>query len=124
MIFLQILQIFTLNKIEHFSVKLSYANIDRIIGEVIDRKIIQSILKDLDIQIVKSTDSGLSLLVPPFRADVQREIDVVEEILRIYGFNTIKASGKLNYSIASFNKIDGEEIRNIVSDLLSNTGFQ
>jgi phenylalanyl-tRNA synthetase beta chain len=111
------------SKIEHFKVALNYAKMDALIGEVIDRKAVKAILTDLEIEIKKETKDGLSLLVPPFRADVQREEDVIEEILRIYGYNTVAIPSKLNTSIFSAAKVNPEEIRNIIADLLSNTGF-
>ena len=67
-------------KIEHFEVELTNAKMDALIGEVIDREVVKAILTDLEIEITNTTDEGLSLLVPPFRADVQREVDVIEEI--------------------------------------------
>ena len=111
------------NKIEHFIVELSYAKMDALIGEVIDRVLVKSILKDLEIEIKKETKNGLSLLVPPFKTDVQREVDVIEEILRIYGFNTVAIPSKLNTSITQSEDLSPEQIRNTIADLLSNTGF-
>jgi len=110
-------------KIGHFKVNLNYAKMDALIGETIDRKVVKSILTDLEIEIKKETKEGLSLLIPPFRADVQREVDVIEEILRIYGFNTVAIPTKLNTSISSAEKVNPEEICNIIAELLSNTGF-
>ena len=110
-------------KIKHFEVDLNYTNMDSLIGEVIDRDNVKNILKDLEIEIIKSTDSGLSLLVPPFRSDVKREVDVVEEVLRIYGYNTVQTPSKLNTDIVCSQLINTEDIQNIVSDLLSNNGF-
>ncbi len=111
------------NKIAHFSVELSYAKMDNLIGELIDRKAVKSILKDLEIEITSESPNGLSLLVPPFRADVQRGVDVIEEILRIYGFNTVAIPKKLNSTISYSNGVNPEDIRNTISDLLSSNGF-
>ena len=111
------------NPITHFAIEFSYAKMDSLIGEVIDRKVVKSILKDLEIEITNATDDGLSLLVPPFRSDVQREVDIIEEILRIYGFNTVGIPSKLNASITQSEDLNPEQICNTVSDLLSNTGF-
>ena len=110
-------------KIEHFKVDLNFARMDTLIGEKINRDIVKSILTDLEIEIKEETKGGLSLLVPPFRSDVQREVDVIEEILRIYGYNTVAISPKLNSSITYANKINPEQIRNRISDLLSSNGF-
>ncbi len=111
------------NKIEHFAVELTYEKIDNLIGEVLDRGVVKSILKDLEIEITDANDDGLSLLVPPFRADVQREVDVIEEVLRIYGFNTVEISSRLNTTISYSDRVNPEEICNAISDLLSSNGF-
>ena len=111
------------NKIKHFEVELTYAKMDALIGEVIDREVVKSILTNLEIEVNKATDEGLSLLVPPFRADVQREVDVIEEILRIYGFNTIAIPAKLNTTISHCDGVNPENLRNTISDLLSADGF-
>ena len=109
--------------IQHFPVQLNYSKMDNLIGEVIDRELVQGILNDLEIEIVDSNNDGLSLLIPPFRTDVQREVDVIEEILRIYGFNKVSIPSKLDTIISYSQVINIEEIRNTISDLLSNSGF-
>ena len=111
------------NEIKHFEVELTYKKLDSLIGEKIEREAVKSILTDLEIEIVSETQNGLSLKVPPFRADVQREVDVIEEVLRIYGFNTVKIPSKLNTSISHSDEVNPEQIRNITSDLLSSNGF-
>ena len=111
------------NKINHFEVELTYNKLDSLIGEKIERESVKSILTDLEIEIVSETKNGLSLKVPPFRADVQREVDVIEEILRIYGFNTVKIPTKLNTSISHSEGVNPESVRNTISDLLSSNGF-
>jgi phenylalanyl-tRNA synthetase beta chain len=111
------------NEIEDFSVELSYAKMDSLIGEAINREAVKNILIDLEIKIENVTDEGLSLLIPPFRSDVKRDVDVIEEILRIYGFNTVQIPTKLNTNISFSDGINIEEIRNNISDLLSSNGF-
>jgi len=111
------------NPIAHFVVELSYAKMDNLIGEVIDRQVVKNILINLEIEISKENPYGLSLLVPPLRADVKREVDVIEEILRIYGFNTIEIPSKLNTTISYSDCVNPEQVRNIISDLLSSIGF-
>ena len=96
---------------------------DTLIGEQIDRDKVKSILKNLEIEIVNSTDEGLSLVVPPFRTDVQREVDVIEEILRIYGFNSVEITSKLKTSITFSNGVHSEYLSNTIADLLANNGF-
>ena len=111
------------NKIEHLEVELTYSKLDNLIGEKIERESVKSILKDLEIELEKETENGLSLKVPLFRTDVQREVDVIEEILRIYGFNTVKIPTKLNTSISYSDEVNPETLRNTISDLLSSNGF-
>jgi len=111
------------NPISHFAVELTYEKMDSLIGEKIDRQVVKSILIDLEIEISKENNYGLSLLVPLFRADVQREVDVIEEILRIYGYNTVEIPSKLNTTISHSEGLNAEQVRNIISDLLSSTGF-
>ena len=111
------------NPISHFNIELTYLKMDSLIGEEIDRDIVKGILNDLDIEIIKSTEIGLSLLVPPYRADVQREVDVIEEVLRIYGFNAIKVPSNLITNLSSSPDVNPEKIRELVSDLLSSNGF-
>ena len=110
------------NPIQNFEVSLVYSKVDNLIGEKIDREIIQSILTDLEIEIVKSED-GLELSVPPFRADVQRAEDVIEEILRIYGYNSIAIPSQVRSSLSYAEKPDAEHLQNMVSNLLSSKGF-
>ena len=110
-------------KISHFNVVLSYDKMDKLIGEYIDRNKVISILRDLEIDIADSKDDGLTLLIPPYRADVKREVDVIEEILRIYGFNNVTIPSKLNTIITSNESNNSEKISASISNLLSNNGF-
>ena len=110
-------------KILNTEIPLSYKKVDSLIGEKIDRNAIHSILKNLDIEITKVKEDGLDISIPPYRTDVTREEDVVEEILRIYGYNNIHIPTQLKSSISYSNKIDEDNIQNIISDLLSNNGF-
>ena len=111
------------NPIQNFEVSLEYSKVDSLIGEKIDRKIIQSILTDLEIKIVKSTDDVLELSIPPFRTDVRRAEDVIEEILRIYGYNSITIPTQLRSSLSYSEKPNAEDLQNMVSNLLSSKGF-
>ena len=87
------------NNISDYKINLSYQKLDSLIGEKIEREVVKTILNDLEIKVVSQNEKGLSLEVPLYRSDVQREVDVIEEILRIYGFNNISISEKLNTSI-------------------------
>jgi phenylalanyl-tRNA synthetase beta chain len=111
------------NPIEDFSINFSYNNLNKLIGEELDRNLVKSIIKNLEIKITDENDDSLSLLVPPYRTDVRREVDVIEEVLRIYGFNSIKINNKLNASIDSSNDITSYKLKNIISNLLVFNGF-
>ena len=87
-------------KVEDFQVFFSYENAFRLIGQELDKETIKNILASLEIKISSETEAGLGLTIPSFRVDVQREADIIEEILRVYGYNNIKFSHKLNSSIS------------------------
>jgi phenylalanyl-tRNA synthetase beta chain len=109
-------------KIEDYQVFLSYQNAYRLIGQEIPKDTIKKILASLEIRINSETEGGLGLTIPSYRTDVQREADIIEEILRVYGYNNIEFSHKLNTSISfDFNK--ETKIENIVANLLTALGF-
>lgn len=109
-------------KIEDFQVFLSYESAFRLIGQEIDKETIKNILASLEIKISSETEGGLGLTIPSYRVDVQREADIIEEILRVYGYNNIKFSHKLNTSI-SFNSNKDVSLENIVANQLTTVGF-
>jgi len=109
-------------KMEDFQVFLSYKNAFRLIGQELDKETIMNILASLEIKISSETEAGLGLTIPSFRVDVQREADIIEEILRVYGYNNIKFSHKLNSSI-SFNSNKDTLVENIVANHLTSLGF-
>ena len=111
------------NPIEDFSINFSYNNLNKLIGEELDINLVKSIIKNLEIKFIEENDDSLSLLVPPYRTDVRREVDVIEEVLRIYGFNSIKINNKLNASIDSSSVITSYRLKNIISNLLVFNGF-
>ncbi|MGA1977224.1 MAG: phenylalanine--tRNA ligase subunit beta [Bacteroidales bacterium] len=110
-------------KIERTKILISYANIDRLVGKKIDHLVIKEILKSLDIEILNEEDDGLMLEIPLYRVDVRREADVVEEILRIYGYNNVEISNHVNSTLYYPDKPDREKLVNIVSDMLTFNGF-
>ena len=110
------------DKIEDFQVFLSYENAFRLIGQEIDKETIKNILASLEIKINSETEGGLGLTIPSYRVDVQREADIIEEILRVYGYNNIKFSHKLNSSI-SFNTNKEVTLENSIANQLTNLGF-
>ncbi|GGG99362.1 phenylalanine--tRNA ligase beta subunit [Polaribacter pacificus] len=109
-------------KIEDFQVFLSYDNAYRLLGQEIPKETIKNILASLEIRINSETEGGLGLTIPSYRVDVQREADIIEEILRVYGYNNIEFSHKLNTSI-SFDTNKEVKIENIVANQLSSLGF-
>lgn len=111
------------NKIEDFQVVLSFDNAKRLIGEEIPKETIKSILTSLDIKINNVTEAGLGLTVPSYRNDVQREADVIEEILRVYGYNNIGTTEKLNASISNSSRFEDYKLQNIIGNQLASQGF-
>jgi phenylalanyl-tRNA synthetase beta chain len=109
-------------KLEDFQVFLSYENAYRLIGQEIPKETIKNILASLEIKINSETEGGLGLTIPSYRTDVQREADIIEEILRVYGYNNIEFSHKLNTSI-SFDSNKETKIENVVAEQLSALGF-
>src|SRR5690606_29008513 len=110
-------------KVEDFSVFLNYSNVHKILGEEISNEIIKKILVTLDMKVTNITDKGLGLSIPPYRVDVQREIDVIEEVLRVYGFNNIKTGSKINATVSNSSKTEDHKVQNIVADQLVSQGF-
>lgn len=110
-------------EVEDFKVTLTYENCDKLIGKTIDRNLIKNILTSLDIKIEKETTETLELTIPPFKVDVTREVDVIEEILRVYGYNNIEIPQVLSSSLSYRSKPDKEKITNIIAELLIANGF-
>ena len=110
-------------KIEDAQIFLSFENVTKLIGEEIPQETIKSILSSLDIQINNATESALGLTVPAYRNDVLREADIIEEILRVYGYNNIIFSKKLNASIASVNPFADHILQNTIANQLIGLGF-
>ncbi|RED49279.1 phenylalanine--tRNA ligase subunit beta [Seonamhaeicola aphaedonensis] len=110
-------------KIEDFQVRLSFENAKKLIGEEIPKETIKSILTSLEIKVNNVTEAGLGLTVPAYRNDVKREADIIEEILRVYGYNNIGTTKKLNASISSTSKFDDFRIQNVVGNQLVSQGF-
>ncbi|MFZ4786068.1 MAG: phenylalanine--tRNA ligase subunit beta, partial [Flavobacteriales bacterium] len=104
-------------------VDFKWANCDRLIGQVLDRSRVKQILTDLEIQIVEENEFALKLSVPHYRVDVTREADVIEDVLRIYGYDNIAFPKGLNSSLSFAPKPDHERIQNRVADYLASCGF-
>ncbi|MEM5565187.1 phenylalanine--tRNA ligase subunit beta [Psychroserpens sp. AS72] len=110
-------------KIEDFQVRLSFDNTAKLIGEEIPKETIKRILSSLDIKVNNVTETGLGLTVPAYRNDVQREADVIEEILRVYGYNNIATTEKLNASISNTSKFEDYKLQNVIGNQLASQGF-
>lgn len=106
-------------------VMMKYKNIDRLIGKKLEQDQIHNILNRLDIETTDKTETGFKAIVPPYRVDVTREADVIEEIIRIYGFNNIDLPETLSSSyMASFPEVDPVKMRKEAGLLLTANGFQ
>ena len=111
-------------KMENPQVKLDYSYVNQLIGKEIPQETIKSILDSLEMKILRETAEGLEIEVPAYRVDVQRPCDVVEDILRIYGYNNVEIPTQLKSSLV----IKGEEdqkhkLANLVSEQLVGAGF-
>ncbi len=109
--------------IKNNQVDVNYSNINRLIGKKIEPSIIKKIFSLLDIKIIHENESGLTVEIPSYRVDVKQEADVIEEILRIYGYNNIEINMHVNSTLTYPEKPNKEKIVNIISDTLSSTGF-
>lgn len=107
----------------NYQVFLTFKRIYSLIGEEIPTDTIKSILSSLEIRVNNVTESGLGLTIPFYRVDVQREVDVIEEILRVYGYNNIHFSKKINASIAYTDPKADHIIQNKIGDSLAAQGF-
>lgn len=94
-----------------------------LIGKDISKDVVRAILNDLDICVTNASEDGLQLEVPLYRTDVQREADVVEEILRIYGYNNIDIPSRMHTSLSKAPQPDVEHCQNRVADMLTSIGF-
>ena len=110
-------------KLEDFAVFLNFKNVARIIGQEIPKDTIKQILASLEIKINSVSDAGLGLTIPAYRVDVQREIDVIEEILRVYGYNNIVFSKKLNATVSNSPRNEDYKVQNTIANQLNSQGF-
>ncbi len=106
-------------------IECSYRHIDRLIGKRLDRDRIRGILESLDIKVWSESAEGFTASVPPYRVDVLREADIVEEILRIYGLNNVELSPTLRTDfLAQFPEKDANQVQFRITQLLAGAGFQ
>lgn len=111
------------NPIKNVNTILRYHKIDRILGKKIHREQIKEILKSLEFTIISDTNEVLDLIVPAYRVDVTREIDVIEEIARIYGYNQIDIPEKFSFAYENKNAFDEEFLENTIANQLKYNGF-
>jgi phenylalanyl-tRNA synthetase beta chain len=109
--------------IENKIIEINFERVNKLIGKSISPEIIRSILESLEIIVLNQDEKGMLLSVPTFKADVDREADIIEEILRIYGYNNIEISDRLNSTLSYRPKPDIEKMRNVIADFLVANGF-
>ncbi len=108
---------------DHQQVFLSFEKVNTLIGQEIPKDTIKSILASLEIKVKNVTETGLGLSIPSYRVDVLREVDVIEEILRIYGYNNIAFKEKLTASIAPISKLEDYKLQTVIGNQLASNGF-
>ena len=111
------------NKIKDHYVIIRFSKIEQILGTKIHREKVKEILKALDIQVLNEIQNGFEVSVPAYRADVTREIDIIEELLRIYGYNKIDAPQKISFTPVKLNAKDQDELENSWARTLQSLGF-
>ncbi|NLB02818.1 MAG: phenylalanine--tRNA ligase subunit beta, partial [Bacteroidales bacterium] len=110
-------------KIEDFVVDFSYEKCNKLIGQTIPAAKIKEILTALEIKILEENQDQLKLQVPAYRVDVQRDVDVIEDILRIYGYNSIQTGQGLKTSLSYTQQPDSNRLQQMVSEQLTASGF-
>ncbi|MCD7938010.1 MAG: phenylalanine--tRNA ligase subunit beta, partial [Tannerellaceae bacterium] len=107
-----------------YDVEVAFRRINSLIGKEIPRETIKSILESLEIRIVEETAEGLRLQVPLYRIDVQKDVDIIEDILRIYGYNNIEIGENVKSNLSYQSPTDRSyQLQNLVSEQLSGAGF-
>lgn len=109
---------------KHFDVELEYQYVNDVIGKNLDPELVKSILRALDMKIVAETETTISLQVPAYRVDVQRPCDVVEDILRIYGYNNVEIPTAVKSSLTIKSICDESyKLQTLISEQLVGSGF-
>lgn len=106
-----------------YRVKLTWKNLDRLIGVSIDREVVKQILGSLDITIIRELNDGLDLDVATYRVDVKREADVIEEVLRIYGYNNIGFQQEVHSTLAYAPSPNPDQVENLIAEQLTGQGL-
>ena len=111
-------------RIEPFRFEVSFDRIKKLIGKNIPDETIRKIILALDVKIESENDGVLNVCVPPYRVDVQREADLIEDILRIYGYDNVEIPEHVNSSLSYAPRPNRDKIANTLSDLLASIGFR
>ena len=112
------------NPVQPFVFDVAYSNVQQLIGKAIPETEIKDIIEALGIQVRSEADGILTVEVPPYKVDVTREVDIIEEVLRIYGYNNIEIKRQIKASLTTSPKPDKEVVQNQVADLLIGNGFR
>ena len=110
-------------KIDDFTVEITHEKINTLIGKEIPAETVELILKGLEIKILQKTDTGYTLQVPAYRVDVQRDVDVIEDILRIYGYNNVEISASLRSNLSYSPRPNSAALQRQISEQLTACGF-
>ena len=110
-------------EVKPFDVSLSFHKINSLIGKEIGKENIETILTALEIKIVSQNADGYELQVPAYRVDVQRDVDIIEDILRIYGYNNVEIGLTLKSNLSFVSKPDSYKLQNLISEQLTAQGF-
>lgn len=110
-------------KLEPYKVPFSYGNCRDLIGKNIETSIIKNIITSLGIEIASESSDGLLLSVPRFKTDVTREADVIEEVMRIYGYNNVEVSNQFSFGVQNGGTASGYQLENKISEILTGNGF-
>ena len=110
--------------VKPYEVELTYSKINGLIGKEIPKDTVKSILDSLEMKIVSETEEGLTVHVPVYRIDVQRDVDVIEDILRIYGYNNVEFGESLKSNLSYKTSVDrSHQMQNLISEQLCGAGF-
>nr|WP_302986222.1 phenylalanine--tRNA ligase subunit beta [uncultured Alistipes sp.] len=106
-----------------FVFDISFARINALIGKEIPQETVRTILAALDVKILSEQEGRLTVAVPPYRVDVQREADLIEDILRIYGYNNVEVPSRVRSTLSYAPKPDRNRLVNLAADFLTDNGF-
>ena len=106
-----------------FVFDVSFARINALIGKEIPQQTVRTILAALDVKILSEQEGRLTVAVPPYRVDVQREADLIEDILRIYGYNNVEVPSRVRSTLSYAPKPDRSKLMNLAADFLTDNGF-